>query len=850
MVTEASGQSPEADASWRWWTGIDVGLAWDSGDVLMLPRWPSHAPLIAAYLGPDPHAGPLDQMRARRGLVKFYGRDELDVLLDWCQEPSVQDPPTRIAVVHGVGGSGKTHLAAELCARLTRQGWYTGFLPREPDPADLAWFGTVVSPLLVVVDYAEDAKAADIGILLRAVQGRAEPTCVLLTARAIGGWWEAVARDLRDSGHAYDQLPLGLPDRHPQTTGVFRTALHTFATGKPSGDPVVSGKVPPVAETIRPPAGRWTTLDLIMLAWLAATGPVPLPASHSELYEEILRHEIGYWRRTFSSRYGPEPVEDVLRAAGACVTLLAPAPENVSTVLTAVAELGGQANARYRGEVAQVLRDLLPFDPGDNTIALRPDPVGGHLMLTVLASDQKLLRKCLKRASDTDQLNACLSLTRATQEDARSAVMLAEAALQARTNLWRPALAVAGSQGGPFVPALERLADREDTPLPLAELDEALPTGHGTLRGLALIAAQRTVDRLRAVSTSGQDDRGPYAAAVNNLAVRLGDVGRRDEALEAAQEAAGLYRNLARANAAAYLANLAASVTNLAVRLGDVGRRDEALVAAEEAAGLYRDLAAHNPAAHLPNLAISVDSLAIELARAGRGDEALVAAREAAGLYRDLAAGNPAGYLPGLARSVSNLAGHLGEVGRRDEALVAAEEAVGLYRDLAAHNPAAYRPDLAASVGILAVQLAGVGRRDEALVAAEQAAGLYRDLAEDNPAAYRPGLAESVGNLAGQLAEVGRRDEALVAAEEAAGLYRDLAEDNPAAYRPGLAESVSNLAIHLAEVGRRDEALVAAEEAVTIRRDLATRNPAAYRPGLAASVSNLAGSTGRGRAPE
>ena len=840
MVTEASGQSPEADASWRWRAGIDVGLAWDSSDVLVPPRWPSHDQLIAAYLGPDPHAGPLDQMRARRGLVKFYGRDELDVLLDWCQEPGVHDPPTRIAVVHGVGGAGKTHLAAELCARLTRQGWYTGFLPREPDPADLAWFGTVVSPLLVVVDYAEDAKAADIRTLLRAVQGRAEPTCVLLTARAIGGWWEEVARDLRDSGHAYDQLPLGLPDRHPRTTGVFRTALRTFATAKPSGDPEARGKVPPLAEMIRPPAGRWTTLDLIMLAWLGATGTVPLPASHSELYEEILRHEIGYWRRTFSSRYGPEPVEDVLRAAGACVTLLAPTPENVSTVLTAVAELGGQANARYRGEIAQVLRDLLPSDPGDNTIALRPDPVGDHLMLTVLASDQKLLRKCLKRASDTDQLHACLSLTRATQEDARSAVILAEAALRARTNLWRPALAVAGSQGGPFVPALERLADREDTPLPLAELDAALPTGHGTLRGLALIAAQRTVDRLRAASTSGQDDRGPYAAAVNNLAVRLGDVGRRDEALEAAQEAAGLYRNLARANAAAYLANLAGSVTNLAVRLGDVGRRDEALEAAEEAAGLYRDLAGRNPAAYLPNLALSVDNLAIQLAGAGRGDEALVAAEEAVTIRRDLAARNPAGHLPDLATSVNNLAVHLADAGRGDEALVAAEEAAGLYRDLAGRNPAAYLPGLAMSVSNLAGQLAEAGRGDEALVAAEEAVTIRRDLAARNPAAYPPDLAASVGNLAVQLARVGRGDEALVAAQEAAGLYRDLAGRNPAAYLPDLAMSVSNLAVQLAGAGRRDEALVAAQEAVGLYRDLARANAAAYLPGLAASVNNLA----------
>ena len=836
MVTRASGQPSDADAPFRWHTGIDVGLAWDANDVLTMPGWPDHDPLIKAYLGSDPHAGPLDHMRARRGLVKFYGRDELDVLMDWYQAPDVQGPRTRIAMVHGVGGSGKTHLAAELCARLTRQGWYTGFLPRKPDLADLAWFGTVVSPLLVVVDYAEEAKTADICDLLRAVQGRAAPTCVLLTARTIGGWWDDVARDLRDSGHAYDRLPLGLPDRHPRTTGVFRTALRAFAAAEPSGGPEMSGKVPHHAGTIRPPTGRWTTLDLIMLAWLAATGTAQLPASQGELYGEILRHEIRYWRRTFSRRYGSEPVEDVLLAAGACVTLLAPTPERVSRVLTAVTELGGKANSRYRGEVAQVLRDLLPPDPGDNTIALRPDPVGDHLMLAVLGADQKLFKRCLKRASDTDQLRACLALTRAAQEDAQGAVTLAAAALRAQTDLWRPALAVAGSQGGPFVPALEWLADREDTPLPLAELDAALPTGHGTLRELALIAAKRIIDRLRAASTPSQD----YACPSNNFAIRLADAGRREEALAAGEEAVRLYRDLAGANPAAFLPDLAMSVYNVALYLANAGRREEALAAGEEAVRLYRDLAGADPAAFLPDLAMSVDNLAARLAEAGRREEALAAGEEAVRLYRDLAGADPAAFLPDLARSVNNLALRLAEAGRREDALAAGEEAVRLYHDLAAANPGAFLPNLAGSVDNLAARLADAGRREEALAAAEEAVRLYRDLAGANPAAFLPDLARSVNNLNLRLANAGRREEALAAGEEAVRLYRDLAGADPAAFLPDLARSVNNLALRLAEAGRREEALAAADEAVQLCRDLAAANPGAFLPDLAESVNNLA----------
>ena len=50
------------------------------------------------------------------------------------------------------------------------------------------------------------------------------------------------------------------------------------------------------------------------------------------------------------------------------------------------------------------------------------------------------------------------------------------------------------------------------------------------------------------------------------------------------------YRRLAGANPA-YLSDLARSLNNLSVRLGDAGRRDEGLAAGGEAVGVYRSLA-------------------------------------------------------------------------------------------------------------------------------------------------------------------------------------------------------------------------------------------------------------------
>ncbi|HSV66517.1 MAG TPA: hypothetical protein VLJ59_11500 [Mycobacteriales bacterium] len=318
----AAGLAAAAGPGWRWAVAVDVGVAYDEGRVLPLLAWPDHDILSPGYLDAEPDAGPLAQVQARRNVVPFYGRDELDVLLEWCQAP---DPESRVrvAIVHGVGGAGKTHLAAELCDWLAADGWYAGFLERDPDPAHLAWLGEIVQPLLVVVDYAEANKSADVTNLLRAVRGRTTPTCLLLTARAIGPWWtNDIEADLRRAAHQPVVRPLPLPAAHPRATGVFRAALRAFG-GEPGARP-------------EPVAWDWTTLDLVMLAWLAARGADDLPQRREDLYREVLAHELRYWGDRCDRRYRWRPTEAVLRSSGACVSLRGPVPDRVMEALKAV----------------------------------------------------------------------------------------------------------------------------------------------------------------------------------------------------------------------------------------------------------------------------------------------------------------------------------------------------------------------------------------------------------------------------------------------------------------------------------------------------------------------------------
>jgi tetratricopeptide (TPR) repeat protein len=69
------------------------------------------------------------------------------------------------------------------------------------------------------------------------------------------------------------------------------------------------------------------------------------------------------------------------------------------------------------------------------------------------------------------------------------------------------------------------------------------------------------------------------------------------------------YRQLAADRPAAFNPDLAMSLNNLSNRLSDLGHREDALTAIQEAVELYRKLAADRPAAFNPDLAMSLNNL-------------------------------------------------------------------------------------------------------------------------------------------------------------------------------------------------------------------------------------------------
>ena len=256
---------------------------------------------------------------------------------------------------------------------------------------------------------------------------------------------------------------------------------------------------------------------------------------------------------------------------------------------------------------------------------------------------------------------------------------------------------------------------REDAQAWLRVLHRVLPPPDHTL---ALRPWEEQVYRSWARLSAGEAER---AQAFGMLGYALSALGRREEALQATQEAVDIRRRLAQQQPDAFLPDLARSLNNLGNQLSDLGQREEALAATQEAVEIRRGLAQAQPQAFLPDLAGSLNNLGNRLSELGRREEALAATQEAADLYRGLAQAQPQAFLPDLAMSLNNLGNRLSDLGRREEALAATQEAVEIRRGLAQAQPQAFLPDLARSLNNLGDRLKEIGQPEQALAAYEEA---------------------------------------------------------------------------------------------------------------------------------
>jgi tetratricopeptide (TPR) repeat protein len=715
-----------------------------------------------ALLGPDALVQPpykdlptrgdrlSDLLRAEYRVVPFLGRqEEIDDILAWANGGD----GIAMRLYFGDGGQGKTRFFAEVCSRLMErddENWTAGWLNLarcEREPARLDELLKTDCNLFLGVDYAgsELEKIISVANQIADANPTGEVRLVLLE-RQKGSWWETVHNETAhrfDTVRPVEMAPLG--DEFDRTT-IFQAALEAFnkALGRASTAP---------ADLNLSADEFGNVLFIVMAAALAADGD---PAHEAGAVLDMhLKHE-GRWRRDCAKSQGLNIDAKQLTLAAAIGTLV----DSVEDKEKAFEVLRRVSSFEKKGDdFLESMCCALGSRTGSDLPALKPDRLGERLLETIFvgtdtALAEKLLDAVFTTGDEATNLRCFVTLDRMARRDPQGK--------------WLLLLASYDLDG--FLPFYN---------LVLLEFS-ALLTG----------LAAEIRPQLEEDETEAKRQR---ARLKNNLAVRLSYLGRREEALLAAQEAVDIYRELAAARPDAFRPDLAASLNNVANRLSDLGRREEALQAAQDAVEIRRELAAARPDAFRPDLAMSLNNVANRLSGLGRREEALQAAQEAVEIYRELAAARPDAFRPDLATSVNNVAGFLSGLGRREEALQAAQEAVEIRRELAAARPDAFRPDLAASLNNVANRLSHLNRHRKALLAVQEAVNNYRDLAAARPEAFRPDLAMGLNNLANCFSNLGRREEALQAAQEAVDIRRELAAARPDAFRPDLAVSLGVL---------------------------------------------------------
>ena len=747
-------------------------------------------------------------LRPEAQVVPFRPRPERNQLQEWC----VAGGRLGVRLVTGEGGAGKTRLALQLAADLAANGWRTMWVERGQEGTAVGTVRDVGEPAVLVVDYAE-TRPALAGLLAQAAAVEDCPDLrVLLLARSAGEWW----RQLLD-GADY-RLSLVLEDTGPLLLGplaggqreLFDEAVTAFADK---------------LEVARPPA-RWMLDDpdtvvlvvhaaalLAVLDHASTGGGSGRVYSAADVLTGLLGHEARYWHQSARARgLILDPSVERLAVAIACL-IGADSETGAAWLLSHVPDLAD--SAERRGQVARWLHDLYPATPGTGADGewlgpLRPDRVAEHLVTSEFTARRRMLPGLLAQLGEDRLVRALTVLGRAALTDARAGQLLRGALKTGFEHLAVPALTIAVETNPATADMISAALSAGPVPQHVLEqITEAIPEQTVALAGLSAEVLQRLVDG----SAPGSGER---AGLLKDLSNRLSDLGRREEALAAIEEAVTIRRELARTSPDAFLPDLAGSLNNQSNRLSDLGRREEALAAIEEAVTAYRELARTRPDAFLPDLAGSLNNQSIRLSDLGRREEALAAIEEAVTIYRELARTRPDAFLPDLAMSLNNQSNRLSDLGRREEALAAIEEAVTIRRELARARPDAFLPDLAMSLNNQSVFLSQLGRREEALTAIEEAVTIRRELARTRPDAFRPNLATSLNNQSNRLSDLGRQEEALAAIEEAVTAYRELARTRPTVFASRYAGSLETQAMILAALGRCAEAQAARDEAAAI----------------------------------
>ncbi|KAI0275341.1 hypothetical protein BC834DRAFT_44814 [Gloeopeniophorella convolvens] len=319
-----------------------------------------------------------------------------------------------------------------------------------------------------------------------------------------------------------------------------------------------------------------------------------------------------------------------------------------------------------------------------------------------------------------------------------------------------------------------------------------------------------------------------FAALLSLRARILGEVGRRDEAVEAASEAVALLKAHEEFHGS-FVPDLPYAVFRYAVLLGAVGQADEATAVAFELTELLNGRVDSQPDMR-PLLALAQLCLA-QMSRGSDNETALAAAEKAVELSRTQLGADSRGILGGALLVKAQL---LSSQAQDDVAHASSNEAVSHLRSISADRRT-YSLILASALFTHSRLLSKVERGFESFTLAKDAVELYQELHTSAPRPLARQLAYALHHLAKFCpADKKRADLAdLQLAQSAVDVFRTVQPFDCA----GLGDALYLYAVRLLELDKNEEAATYAEEAVQHFRDARNQDPDKYSLDLLCSLS-------------
>ena len=372
-------------------------------------------------LNPGPRTSAARLLRAGSSVVEFVDRaGVLRGLHGW----ALDGDRVAVQVVAGVGGTGKTRLAVELCHELSRDSWHVGFLSAEASEASMVGLAGESVPRLVVVDYAE-TRVEQVGVLLRSLQlsGSSAPARVVLLVRqpstnaALAAedpleQWVSVVRPYGDevADQLLDEARVVVLNEKPFISEDRRQLFdRALAAYQPKEAPKNDARIDLDVGLYEQP------LMIVMAGFLAARNPdEALPHTSDGLFEAILEHEAKYWRLTAEDAK-LDLTSDELATLVAVATLTNVADEAEADEVLGLVPSHKGASLRDTRRASKWLSGLYRSDvDGARWSPLEPDRLGEYLVASRLSSLPEILGWVLRPTREGDLLVRPLTvLTRA-----------------------------------------------------------------------------------------------------------------------------------------------------------------------------------------------------------------------------------------------------------------------------------------------------------------------------------------------------------------------------------------------------------------------------------------------------